>query len=64
MAGNPESDTPATLPARVVQRCGRRARLMDVEAEIATVLRIGQSAVRSTTSRGLAALARTLGEEG
>jgi DNA-directed RNA polymerase specialized sigma24 family protein len=37
---------------------------MDVEAEIATVLRIGQSAVRSTTSRGLAALARTLGEEG
>jgi len=33
-------------------------------AEIAAVLRIGQSAVRSTTSRGLAALARSLGEEG
>ena len=32
-------------------------------AEIAAVLRISQSAVRSTTSRGLAALARTLGEE-
>ncbi len=32
-------------------------------AEIAAMLRIGQSAVRSTTARGLAALARMLGED-
>jgi RNA polymerase sigma-70 factor (sigma-E family) len=37
---------------------------LDLDAAgIAAVLRISQSAVRSTTSRGLAALARTLGEE-
>jgi RNA polymerase sigma-70 factor (sigma-E family) len=33
-------------------------------AEIAAMLRIGPSAVRSTMSRGLAALARAVGEEG
>jgi RNA polymerase sigma factor (sigma-70 family) len=37
---------------------------LDLDAAgIAAVLRISQSAVRSTTSRGLAALARILGEE-
>lgn len=57
------ADALRTLPARQREVLVLRY-FCDLDvAEIAAMLRIGPSAVRSTMSRGLAALARVVGEE-